>query len=72
VAPDGHVADVHVHVRNERHGVVHLVVVTNVDAASRRHNASLSSIRKEVAFASSVNEPGIGPVNLLAFMALFN
>jgi hypothetical protein len=49
---------------------VHLVVVTVVDAASRRHNLGFESSQKYTVFDSSVNVPGMGPVILFPFKNL--
>jgi hypothetical protein len=50
---------------------VHIVNVTTVDAASRRHKLLLS-IRKYVVLVSSVSVPGIAPVSELFFRELYD
>jgi hypothetical protein len=45
-----------------------MVVVTNVDAASRRHKPRFPSISKYDDSVSSVNVPGIAPDSLLSRM----
>jgi hypothetical protein len=70
VAPDRHVACVHVHV-GYGHGVVHLSVVTVVDAVFRRHSL-FASIRKYVVLVSSVKVPGMAPVSLLLCRTLWS
>jgi hypothetical protein len=71
VAPDGHAVSVHAQV-GYGHIVVHLSIVTVVDAAWRRHKPIFPSSRKYVVFVNSDNVPGIAPVSLLSYSHLLS